>query len=117
LVLDAKILPVNDDPWTHSKDSSKFGAFQLPQLLIKQSWIQENARFRAVVVRDSPTGKGVICSQSYISAHSDSREFSILEAAALSYNSILAVYYLLLTSGRFGRIARSPSLRKFDESQ
>jgi hypothetical protein len=44
---------------------------------------------------------GVLCPNSYISIHAEEQDRAILEAACLSYNSNLAVYYLLLHSGRF----------------
>jgi hypothetical protein len=41
-----------------------------------------------------------LCSQSYISVHADEEFKTTLDTACLTYNSILAVYYLFLTSGR-----------------
>ena len=80
-------------------------AFDLPQLLIKQGWTKLSGRFRAALC-DETTGKGAICSQSYISVHTESK--SILESAVLSYNSVLAVYFLLLTSGRLASYRPEP---------
>src|SRR5262249_9158371 len=48
-----------------------------------------------------PPVAGVLCPNSYISVHAEEQDKTILEAACLSYNSNLAVYYLLLHSGRF----------------
>jgi hypothetical protein len=106
LYLDAAQLPVNDDPQTHSRDSTSYEAFAIPQLLIKQGLISLSGRFQAVLVTPDNCGKGAICSQSYISVHTRSQ--SVLESAALSYNSVLAVYYLLLTSGRLASYRPEP---------
>ena len=76
----------------------------MPQLLIKQGLTKLSGRFRGPC--DETTGKGAICSQSYISVHTESK--SILESAVLSYNSVLAVYFLLLTSGRLASYRPEP---------
>ncbi|MEK6257884.1 MAG: hypothetical protein AABP62_04620 [Planctomycetota bacterium] len=108
LFLKANLLPLNEDPMTHSKDSTSFQAFQLPQLIIKQGWTVDSARFKAAIVVSAPGSKGVICSQSYISVHVEPEYHSVLESAALSYNSVLAVYFLLLTSGRLASYRPEP---------
>jgi type I restriction-modification system DNA methylase subunit len=100
LTLKANSLPVNKDSEVHRKDSTDFSAFELPQMIIKMSWQSSNKRFLAVIV-EPDNDKGIICSGSYVSVHVAQEAFSILEAACLSYNSKLAVYYLLLSSGRF----------------
>ena len=97
LYLDADPLPINNDPFAHRNRATGWLAFELPQMLIKQSWQARDKRFRSVIVRSS--GKGVMCSGSYVSVHAD--DSAVLDAACLSYNSKVAVYYLLLTSGRF----------------
>ena len=97
---------INDDPETDSKASTSWEAFATPQLLIKQGWTTRLGRFQAVLVASNDGGAGVICSQSYISAHALSK--GILESAALSYNSVLAVYFLLLTSGRLASYRPEP---------
>ena len=55
----------------------------------------------------SKTKRGVLCNQSYLSVHADQ---AVLEAACLSHNSVMAVYYHFLTSGRFA--AYRPKLSK-----
>lgn len=111
LVFSADDLTRNDDPFTHSKDSTSYDAFELPQILIKQGWLTGSNRFRAAIVRPS-TGTGVICSQSYVSAHASPDHLQILEATALIYNSVLAVYYLLLTSGRLASYRPEPLVKE-----
>jgi hypothetical protein len=98
--LNASELPINDDVRTDASASTDFSAFALPQLIIKQGWLSTTQRFAAAVVNSS-TGEPVLCSQSYVTVTADSENEHLLEAACLSYNSQLAVYYLLLTSGRF----------------
>lgn len=98
--LDANQLPLNADPQVHSRDSTSFLAFQLPQLIIKQGWRQSHRRFEAALVRHSGA-EGILCSKSYISVHMPESRRSTLEAACLTLNSKFAAYFLLLTSGRF----------------
>lgn len=90
----------NDDPYTSEKDSTNFGAFESPQLIINNAWKSADKRFAAALSGiDCP--EGVICNDSYLSVHVEKDDYGWLESACLSYNSKLAVYYLLLASGRF----------------
>lgn len=100
LRLDASQLPLNQDPAVHKRDSTDFSAFDVPQLIIKQSWLKESERFAARFV-DNSNGLPVICSQSYVTVTASPIDQGYLEAACVTYNSSLAVYYLLLSSGRF----------------
>jgi hypothetical protein len=93
--------PINQDPYAERGRSTKIDAFNLPQLIIKQSWLVENKRFRAELTELDGTNEGIICSGSYVSVHIAEENSLILEAACLSYKSKLAVYYLLLSNGRF----------------
>ncbi len=90
---------------THRKTSLK--AFDLPQLTIKQGWQTGPGRFTAALT-PANLGKGVLFTQSYISAHLVDGEDDLLDAACLTYNSILAVYFLLLTSSRFASYRPEP---------
>jgi len=101
IYLNAKALPENDDPYTHSRDSVNFDAFTLPQLIIKQAWSKNRGRFQAVIIASDETTGGIVCSESYESVHINKQNYPILETAWLSYNSKLAVYSLLLSSGSF----------------
>ena len=101
LFLKAEELPLNNDPRTHSKDSTNFAAFEIPQMILKLSWQKSSGRFRAVIIDPDANNQGIICSESYVSVHINEENISQLEAACLVYNSKLAVYYLLLASGRF----------------
>ncbi len=99
-------LPVVDELWVDSRASTNLAAFSSPQLLIKHSWNGLSRRFHArlCVPTDAP---GILCNQSYLSVHADS---SVLEAACISHNSKIAVYFHFLTSGRFA--AYRPKLSK-----
>jgi len=102
LFLKTEQLDINNDPYAERPRKSKSMAFESPQLMIKQSWQTKTKRFRAAIARlDQQTQKGIICTESYVSVHVDETDLSVLEAACVSYNSKLAVYYLLLSSGRF----------------
>ncbi|MDJ0843846.1 HsdM family class I SAM-dependent methyltransferase [Crocosphaera sp.] len=101
LYLNPKNLSSNDDPKTDSRASTDFTAFNYPQMILKQSWIKSIGRFQSAIVKQTNSNQGIICSGSYVSIHTPEDSKSILESAWLSYNSILAVYYLLLSSGRF----------------
>ncbi|EAZ90280.1 HsdM family class I SAM-dependent methyltransferase [Crocosphaera chwakensis] len=100
LYLDPKNLSINHDLRTHSRDSTDFTAFNYPQMILKQSWQTKQKRFQSAIGKKPINGnQGLLCSKSYVSIHA--KAVQILESAWLSYNSILAVYYLLLSSGTF----------------
>ncbi|MBL8797700.1 MAG: SAM-dependent DNA methyltransferase, partial [Planctomycetia bacterium] len=99
LTLNPATLPTNTNPKTDSRASTNFAAFAAPQLLIKQSWMRINRRFRAA--RIVPPGQlGVLCSQSYVSVSSRAENEKFLDAACLVYNSSFALYWLYLTNHR-----------------
>ncbi len=104
-------IPVFDEPYIHSKDSTDFNAFSFPQLIVKMSWRKNKNRFQARLVQ-SKDQTGVLCTQSYITVHLPKDQADFLAAACLSYNSILAVYFLLLTSGRFASYRPSPLVKE-----
>jgi hypothetical protein len=91
---------INNDPFTSEKDSTNFRAFESPQLIINNAWKSDHKRFAAALSGVECT-EGVICNDSYLSVHVEKRYYRWLESACLSYNSKIAVYYLLLASGRF----------------
>lgn len=107
LHLNLRRLPQNEHEHVHRSMRKNIKAFDLPQLLIKQSWNKKNGRFRAAISKGE-NGKGAICSQSYISVHAPKTHYDHLEAACFSYNSKVAVYYLLLTSGRLASYRPEP---------
>ncbi|KGV19916.1 N-6 DNA Methylase family protein [Burkholderia pseudomallei TSV 43] len=108
LHLDADALPIAGDISVHSRDSTDFSAFAWPQLLIKQSWQKESGRFHARLVQ-SGKKQGVLCNQSYVTVHAPA---PILDAACLSFNSKIAVYFMQLTSGRMAAYRPEAQVRE-----
>jgi hypothetical protein len=98
LMIDSDELPKNTNPYVYHV--SDFSAFQVPQILIKQSIIKESGRFQAVMVSASKDGEGVIASQSYVSVHQFRNGDGWLRSACLALNSRLATYFGLLASSR-----------------
>lgn len=96
LHMNTDALPIAGKIKTHSRDSTDFGAFVWPQLIIKQSWQKASGRFHARLAK-SANKEGVLCNKSYVTVHAP---IPLLEAACLSFNSMVAVYFLQLTSGR-----------------
>jgi hypothetical protein len=105
--LTADDLPVLSEPNIDSDDSIDFSAFCMPQLVIKKSWLTSRNRFQARLV-SSREQEGILCTQSYVTVHLPQEQASFLEAACVVYNSMLAVYFLLLTSGRFASYRPEP---------
>jgi hypothetical protein len=101
LYLPASQLEPNADPFMHYKESPDLSAFEPPQLILRQSWSARWGRFMSFVVQPDQTGKGLITSLSFVTVHGPLNRLRVLETACLTYNSILSVYYLLLTSGQF----------------
>ncbi|MDD4965163.1 MAG: N-6 DNA methylase [Gallionella sp.] len=98
----------DDDAFVHTRDSTNFEAFSFPQLLIKKGWRKVASRFKARLLKNPDYDQGVLCTRSYITVHVPTEHLGVIEAACLSYNSILAVYFLLLTSGRFASYRPEP---------
>lgn len=96
LTLSADELPLAGDIWIDGRASTDFSAFTWPQLLIKQSWQKATGRFSARLVT-STKDEAVLCNQSFVTVHA---ALPLLEAACLTYNSLVAVYVLQLVSGR-----------------
>lgn len=101
LFLNVEKLPINHDSRINSRNSFYPPAFQIPQLILKLSWQKTNGRFRSLIIEANDKSEGIICSESYVSIHIPQEYISVLNAACLAYNSKVAVYYLLLYSGRF----------------
>lgn len=100
LRLRAGDLPKNEDPATDKASSRTMTPFQLPQLIIKKAWSADSGRFGAALVDGDVTTGGIICTPAYVSVHVSQDLLPVLEAACLSFNSVVAVYYLFLTSGQ-----------------
>ncbi len=105
LSLETDDLPIIDGLRLHSRDSTNFEAFAWPQLIIKRSWIKGSFRFQARL-NQSSNEEGIVFNRNYISVHT---EKPVLEAACVSHNSKIAVYFHFLTSGRFAAYRPVPS--------
>ncbi|HVC98467.1 MAG TPA: N-6 DNA methylase [Pirellulales bacterium] len=103
LELDAESIPRWTDPRVHSRDTKgTYDEFKNPQLLVKQSLNANIGRFRAALVRSSDPVWGVVCKKTYLSVHDVSPDGRYLHTACIAYNSLLATYFLFLTSSRLG---------------
>ena len=97
LRLESERMPIIGEIEVHSRESRDTRAFEWPQLILKRSWTKPSGRFQARIPISTDRA-GVVCNQSYVSVHADE---AMLNAAAVAYNSRLAVYFYFLTSGRF----------------
>jgi N-6 DNA Methylase len=112
--LSTESLELNHDPKIYQRDSVDFRAFNLPQLILKKTWHQYQGRFRAAIVTGSVEEKGVLCANNvFLSVHLEENIPGILESICFSFNSAVAVYYLLLSSGRFAMDRNQPQSEAF----
>ena len=108
LLLRATTLPINDNEFVDDDDSTTVQPFEIPQLILKKSWQAHSGRVQAArVLSDKKTG-GIVCTQSYVTVHASQKQTCYLDSACLGYNSRLAVYFLLLTSGRLASYRPEP---------
>ena len=113
LELDAARIPPWKEPFVHSLHGIKdFEEFKKPQLLIKQSYSVSTGRFRAVLVRSDDPIWGVICKKTYLSVRDLSTDRRHIRGACLVYNSLLATYFLILTSSRLGHYITEANTRE-----
>lgn len=94
--LDTDRLAPARDLCVHSRDSSNFTAFEWPQLILKKGLQKGRGRFQARLAQSSSKAAAVF-NDNYVSVHGPQ---DFLDAACLAVNSLLAVYFLKLTSGR-----------------
>jgi hypothetical protein len=93
LRINPELLGKNENARVQRRTSMR--AFEAPQLLIKQGFQKQTGRFQAVLNLE---GKGIVCTQSFISVNAKPEYHNALEAAWLALNSRIGMYYLLLTS-------------------
>ena len=98
LLLDADALPTNRDPRVDHAASTDFGAFEMPQLVVKKSILKKVGRLQAQLVRAKRDRHGIICSHSYMSIHQFTDGDGWLRSACLTLRSRLSAYFLALTS-------------------
>jgi len=110
MYLDATQFHLNEDPLLYKGHSKDLSAFKLPQMILKLGWRKDDVgRFTAALVKSNDRLGPMICSSIYISVHAPIEYEYMLESACLSLNSILAVYFSLLSSGRFAFYRPSPN--------
>ncbi|WP_426732552.1 HsdM family class I SAM-dependent methyltransferase [Myxococcus faecalis] len=102
LHLNQSEVPTWDNPRSADTDSTDFDAFKSPQLLLKMTYSRKDGRMRAVRVRTSKPGWGVICKKTYASVCESTGNGRRLDAACVAFNSTIATWYLALTSSRLG---------------
>lgn len=107
LWLNVKKVPRNQNPFTHSRDSTDLKAFEPPQLILKQGWQIGAGRFQAAL---NFSNEGLLCNKSYVSLHANEDRKNLLETACLSYKSKVSAYHLLLSSGRFSSYRPEPNV-------
>ena len=93
--------PVNHDPMVHTRDSKDLTAFDPPQLIFKQSWRAESGRFQAIIIHPDTKGRGVLCSDSYVSIRDLSGAKDLLAGLWLCLNSSFAPFWFALTGAQF----------------
>jgi len=94
----ASKLPTNQNPLLQETASTNLAAFQPPQMLVHRTPDRITGRFRSVLVKPESGRRGALCSDAYVSFHSE--DSTALAAACVALNSSLASYFLRLTSGR-----------------
>jgi hypothetical protein len=110
VVTTASSFPSNDNPFFHRPKLME--VFRLPCAIMKKSWTVQDARFKVVaVLRDQY--HHLLFSQSFFGVHVHTNgRLATFTACA---NSIFAVYYFYLTSGRLA--SYRPSLTDSDMRQ
>ena len=87
----------------------ELSTYRLPLVVLKATWKRITRRFKAVIV-NSTKDNYLLYSKSFSGFHTSDEK--ILASIALSYNSLLSVYYFFITSGRLA--SYRPSLRNED---
>ncbi|MFZ2630645.1 MAG: N-6 DNA methylase [Desulfosalsimonadaceae bacterium] len=106
IVTDLTPFPINKNDMFERKRN--LAIFELPALLMRESWKVKDGRFKAIIVTPN-NEKHLLYSQSFMGIKANERALAIYAIAA---NSSFAVYYYYLTSGRLA--SYRPSLRKGD---
>lgn len=94
----------------HARDLSNY---QLPLLIMKESWSTDSFRFRSVVVTPTDTVNVLLFSQSFYGIAGPSEE--TLASLALTLRSSLAVHFFYMSSGRLA--SYRPTIRQADLGQ
>lgn len=102
MVVDSKQFPLNTD-LMFERFRELEENYTLPLLIIKESWTVEAKRFKGVLVKAAGSrANKLLFSQSFSGIRSLCASGYNINNVALAINSILAVYYFLLTGARIG---------------
>ena len=101
LVADCKDFPVNTN-LMFERIRKLETIYNLPLVLMKESWTVEAKRFKAVLVEGSSGGDKLLFSQSFNGIRVLSSSKCEMGTIGLAMNSTLAVYFFLLTGARMG---------------
>jgi len=101
IVVDYEQFPLNTN--TMFERFRDLENYILPLVIIKESWTVEAKRFKAVLVKaSSSSANKLLFSQSFSGIRSSATSEYNINTVALAINSVLAVYYFLLTGARMG---------------
>lgn len=101
LEFEAESLTTNRDTETDRGASVNFTAFEPPQLIFKQSWRSELGRFEAALVIPDASGRGALCSDSYVSIRDLEGSDDLLAGLWLLLKSQMSPYWFTLTGAQF----------------
>ncbi|MBA7711509.1 hypothetical protein ES703_120475 [subsurface metagenome] len=107
VVTNTEAFPDNHDE--HFGRGRELSTYRLPLVVLKATWKRLTRRFKAVIVKPTKDSY-LLYSKSFSGLHTTDE--TILASVALSYNSLLSVYYFFMTSGRLA--SYRPSLRNED---
>ena len=107
IVTNTEAFPKNEDE--HFGRGRALSTYKLPLVLLKSTWKRVTGRFKAIIV-SSTKDTYLLYSKSFSGVHT--LDEKIQASIALSYNSMLSVYFFFLTSGRLA--SYRPSLRNED---
>lgn len=107
-----KVAEEDEDLQVHAGHPIDLELFKNPQLLIKLGWRREEGRFQSRIVK-SNDGRGVVCSQSYLTVRLRGDGTDRSDDIWATFNSAFATAYLFLTSGRFAAERAQPSPQDF----
>jgi len=108
IIVSASQFPINDNP--RFERERKIESYQLPALIVKESWPVTDRRFRYIVVIPDLQYQYLLYSQSFYGIRAPSEQQ--LATFALVVRSSLAVHFFYLSSGRLA--SYRPTLLKSD---
>ena len=95
VVTNTEAFPKNEDE--DFGRGRELSTYRLPLVVLKATWKRITRRFKAVIV-NSTKDNYLLYSKSFSGVHT--LDENILASIALSYNSMLSVYFFFITSGR-----------------